>query len=99
MPWSRRMSTTPLGTTVLNTFGGPTGLEYEWDNPETGPLCRTVVHYAVCDKTGTDAQGVHHGPWAWAAAHPLSKGPIVTRCYRMARHRWDIEEHSLVDKT
>ena len=73
-------------------------LEYEWDDPETGRLGRTVVHYAVCEETWTDAHGVHHSTWAWVSARPFSKGAIVTRCHRMARHRWDIEEPILGEK-
>ena len=73
-------------------------LDYEWHDPQTGRLCRTVVHYAVCEETWTDAKGEHHSTWAWVSARPFSKGTIVTRCNRMARHRWDIEEHILGEK-
>ena len=55
-----------------------------------------MVHYAVCEETWTDAQGAHHS--TWVSARPFPKGTIVTRCNRMARHRWDIEEHILGEK-
>ncbi len=57
------------------------------------------MHYVSCTQTWTDANGDHHvSQWAWVSARPFSKQTVVTRCNRMARHRWDIEEHILQEK-
>lgn len=73
-------------------------LEYEWHDPTTGRRCCTVLHYVVCEETWTDAEGEHTSTWGWVSARPLSKANVVDRCNRMARHRWDIEEHILTEK-
>ena len=74
-------------------------LEYTWRDPETGRTRRTVVHYVHCTETWTDANGDRKvSKWAWVSARPFSKKTVVTRCNRMARHRWDIEEHILQEK-
>ncbi len=73
-------------------------LGYEWRDPETFQRRTMTVHYVVCHETWTDAQRDHATTWVWVSARPLTRANVATRCNRMARHRWDIEEHILVEK-
>ncbi|MCL4520702.1 MAG: hypothetical protein M1415_03795, partial [Firmicutes bacterium] len=57
------------------------------------------VGYVVCEETWTDAEGIERSSTrAWVSSKRLSTQNVATRCHRMARHRWDIEEHILVEK-
>jgi len=74
-------------------------LEYTWSDSQTKETKTIVLHYVVCEETWTDAEGIERkSTWAWVSSERLSKKNVATRCHRMARHRWDIEEPILVEK-
>ena len=41
---------------------------------------------------------LRHRRWVWVSGQPLTAQNVVARCNDMARCRWDIEEHILVEK-
>ena len=71
---------------------------YDWYDPEDKKWHTTVLHFVQCVETWTDAAGDHQSTWTWVSGKPFTRANVLDRCNRMARHRWDIEEHILVEK-
>jgi len=74
------------------------GVPYEWKDPETKEWHTTVLHFVQWVETWTDADGDHQSPRTWVSGKAFTRANVLERCNRMARHRWDIEEHILVEK-
>ncbi len=81
----------PLGTAFEN-------VPYDGYDPEAKAWQNTVLHFVQCVETLADAAGDHQSTWTWVSGQPFTRANVLDRCNRMARHRWDIEEHMLVEK-
>ena len=73
-------------------------LEYAWQDTVTRHRRHTVVHYVVCEETWQAGNKEHSQRWVWLSSAPITAHNVLDRCNRMARHRWDVEEHLLVEK-
>ena len=80
------------------TFWWVNQIPYEWRDAETGGRRHLVVHYVVCEERWMEQDELRHRRWVWVSGQPLTAQNVVARCNDMARCRWDIEEHILVEK-
>ena len=62
-----------------------------------------LVHVVVCEETWEDVDKDGNivkktRKFAWISGKPLNKRNVTTRCNKIGRHRWDIEENILIEK-
>jgi hypothetical protein len=72
-------------------------IEYEYQDAD-GRLRRIKIHVAGCTETWEESGEQKRSEWVWVSHAPLTDKNIVGRCNRMARRRWDVEEHILKEK-
>jgi hypothetical protein len=75
-------------------------IEYEYDNNRK----REMVHVVTCQETwqttvaGTGQKQEQILQYAWLSNVPLTKRNVFSRCTRMGRYRWKIENNFLIEK-
>ena len=72
-------------------------IDYTWED-QSNRYHHMKLHVVVCEETWQDDGETKQTRWAWVSSVPLTKQNVVRRCNAMARRRWDIEEHLLVEK-
>ncbi|MFW5788030.1 MAG: transposase family protein [Halanaerobiales bacterium] len=62
-----------------------------------------IVHVVVCEETWQEVNKEgkiveKSRKFVWISAKPITENNVVSRCNKIGRHRWDIEEEILVEK-
>ncbi|MDO9580004.1 MAG: transposase family protein [Bacteroidales bacterium] len=74
-------------------------IEYDYDKRK-----REMVHVVTCQETwqtteaGTEQKQEQILQYAWLSNVPLTKKNVFSRCTRMGRYRWKIENNFLMEK-
>lgn len=85
-------------------FSWVNGIEYGYNDPETGKRKTQQVHVVVCEESWEEIAHAStqvvtkKSKHAWLSDQPLHRGNVHERCNLGARHRWGIESGILVEK-
>jgi hypothetical protein len=85
-------------------FSWVNGIEYRYNDPETGQRKTEQLHVVVCEESWEEiapasTQVVQKkSKHAWLSDQPLHRGNVHERCNLGGRHRWGIESGILVEK-
>jgi hypothetical protein len=85
-------------------FSWVNGIEYRYNDPETGQRKTQQVHVVVCEESWEEIAPastqvvLKKSKHAWLSDQPLHRAQVHERCNLGARHRWGIESGILVEK-
>jgi hypothetical protein len=80
------------------------GIEYPYNDPETGQRKTQPIHVVVCEESWEEIAPAStqvvtkKSKHAWLSDQPLDRRNVHERCNLGARHRWGIESGILVEK-
>jgi hypothetical protein len=85
-------------------FSWVNGIEYRYNDPETGQHKTQQVHVVVCEESWEEIAPAStqvvtkKSKHAWLSDQPLHRGNVPERCNLGGRHRWGIESGILIEK-
>lgn len=94
----------------LCTHWGDRQQDYFWANDIEhtygyGSRYNTMIHVVLCYETWMECHSRSTGKleekqtrYAWISSRPITHQNVFMRCTKMARYRWQIENHFLIEK-